>query len=158
MPHILLNLCICMLTGCVCRCVFSVHTLYPIFDAFGYAFLESIRLYSRDTDVEIPTHSQDFLYLNTVANSVELAQDSILSFNIRGNLENPPRPILILMATMSLPSEVVSDSSDCICGSLVIRDLSYFIKEGFSEHFEVPDSLISVFCPPGIKLQFHSRD
>jgi len=112
----------------------------------GYPFLESVSLCSGDTDVEISTHSQDFLHLNILVNSVELALELILFFNIRDDFKKMQSPSLILMATMILPLKAVNDISDFINGSLVIRGISDFIKEDFSEHLQIPNLLTSVFC------------
>lgn len=55
--------------------VYNLHVLSLMH--LGYPFLESISLYSGDIDMEIPTHSRDFLYLNSLINSVKLAQELI---------------------------------------------------------------------------------
>lgn len=72
------ELCIFIFIVCMCKFIFSVYVyvLYVLsLMHLGYSFLESTSLYSGDTDVEISIHSQDFLYLNTLVNSVELAQE-----------------------------------------------------------------------------------
>lgn len=142
------ELCIFIFIVCMCKCIFSVYVLYVLYIPMhlGYYFLESTSLYSGDTDVEISMHSQDFLYLNILVNSVELAQELIGFFNIRDDLKNIQSPSLILMATVILAPKAVNDISALISGSLVIRGISDFIKEDFSEHFEIPDLLASVFC------------
>lgn len=143
------ELCIFIFIVCMCKCIFSmcVYVLYVLsLMHLGYSFLESTSLYSGDIDVEISMHSQDFLYLNISVNSMELAQEVIVFFNIRDDLKNIQSPSLILMATMILAPKAVNDISDFISGSLVIRGISDFIKEYFSEHFEILDLLASVFC------------
>lgn len=41
--------------------------------------------------MEISAYSRDFLYLNILANSVKLAQDLSLCFNIRDYVRKPPQ-------------------------------------------------------------------
>lgn len=111
MPHILLNLCIFIFVVCVCKCIFSVYVYVLYVPSLMYLECsKSVSLYSGDTDVEISTHSQDFLYLSILVASVELAQ--VFYFVIlEMNLKKFKSPSLILMATMILPPKVVNDIS-----------------------------------------------